>query len=137
MSIGLSNMETNLRLLLFSSTCPNIQFLSKSIQKNVKKVIYTYESSSLDDILSFVIAELGGRKVQSIAFILDGNGREIYLTGVGDTVSKFSAFSVEFYMDYGSKLQPIVSTAVMQLLMSDRLMNIICSKTMFAIRIVR
>ncbi|GFT47521.1 hypothetical protein NPIL_194351 [Nephila pilipes] len=86
MSTELNPPETNLRLLLFSSTCPNIQFLSKSIQKSVKKVIYTYESSSLDDILSFVIAELGGRKVQSIAFILHGNGREIYLTGVGDIV---------------------------------------------------
>ncbi|GBM25473.1 Serine/threonine-protein kinase Nek8 [Araneus ventricosus] len=86
MTSELNELETNLRLILLSSACPNIQFLLKSIQKNVKRVIYTYESSSLDDILSFVIAELGGKKVQSIAFVLHGNGKEIYLAGVGNMV---------------------------------------------------
>lgn len=46
------NSETSdLRLLLLSSACQNIKFLSKTIRKNVKKVMYTYENSSLDDIL--------------------------------------------------------------------------------------
>ncbi|KAG8194177.1 hypothetical protein JTE90_002382 [Oedothorax gibbosus] len=81
----MSTENTDLRLLLLSSACQNIQFLSKSIRKNVKKVMYTFENSSLDDILSFIIAELGGSKVQSVAFVVHGNGEEIYLAGVGNT----------------------------------------------------
>ncbi|GIX96762.1 hypothetical protein CEXT_446231 [Caerostris extrusa] len=94
------NSETSLRLLLLSSSCPNIQFLSKSTHKTVKKVIYTYENSSLDDILSFIIAELGGRKVQSIAFVLHGNGKEIYLTGVGDMVLSVDTLQHESIRDF-------------------------------------
>ncbi|GIY41710.1 hypothetical protein CDAR_428481 [Caerostris darwini] len=94
------NSETSLRLLLLSSSCPNIQFLSKSTHKTVKKVIYTYENSSLDDILSFIIAELGGRKVQSIAFVLHGNGKEIYLTGVGDMVLSVDTLQHENIRDF-------------------------------------
>ncbi|KAF8788694.1 Serine/threonine-protein kinase Nek8 like protein [Argiope bruennichi] len=100
MTSEINELETNLRLILLSSACPNIQFLLKSIQKNVKRVIYTFESSSLDDILSFVIAELGGRKVQSIAFVLHGNGKEIYLAGVGNMISVLSLLNHENIVSY-------------------------------------
>ncbi|XP_071033835.1 serine/threonine-protein kinase Nek8 isoform X3 [Parasteatoda tepidariorum] len=80
------NSEFDLRLLFLSSASQHVQYFSKSVRRNVKKVIYTYENSSLDDILSFTIAELGGKKVQSMAFLLHGTSKELFLAGVGNSV---------------------------------------------------
>ncbi|XP_054713786.1 LOW QUALITY PROTEIN: serine/threonine-protein kinase Nek8-like [Uloborus diversus] len=82
----LSDSESNIRLLIMSKSSQNCYFLSNIIKSNVKKVIYSYETCSLDDILSFIIAELGGQKALSIAFLLHGTPKEMYLAGSGNVV---------------------------------------------------
>lgn len=39
------------RLIIISRANPHSQFLSQITRKNVKKILYSFESTSLDDIL--------------------------------------------------------------------------------------
>ncbi|XP_035214186.1 uncharacterized protein LOC118187982 [Stegodyphus dumicola] len=112
----LSNSDVDLRLLVMSNGFPNIQFLAKVARKTVRKAIYTYESSSLDDILSFIIAELGGKKVESIAFVLHGDAKEMYLAGVGNVVLSYQALKDdkmlrEFFICLSSTFMNIKSSS--------------------------
>ena len=43
--------EFDERLIIISRANPHSQFLSQITRKNVKKVVYSFESTSLDDIL--------------------------------------------------------------------------------------
>ena len=74
------------RLLIVSSKIRNSSVMSAAVLSNIVFLQYKYESTTLDSLLTAIAQQLGTRKVDSVAFICNGNTNNINITGKDEKV---------------------------------------------------
>jgi len=85
------------RVVFLSSKVRHSSVLNSAARSSVLFVPYKYDNTTLESLFLQVQETLAGRKAESIAFIVHGQGSNTVLCANDDQVKRFSLFNILYF----------------------------------------